>query len=165
MSQDPLFEHLREQAWRRKLSPAEEAQLSEWLAAHPEAREDWEVEAGLSEGLGRLQDYAVPSNFTARVLQAVELDRAAAERAKRRHVWFGHRWLRWAVYSIILTAGLVTYQSYVQRARTEQLAKSLAAVSRVAPLPPSLEILTNFDVICALDRTPPPDEDLLKLLQ
>ena len=162
---DPLFEHLREQAWRRKLSPDEEAQLSEWLAAHPAAREDWEAEAGLNEALGRLPDVPVPSNFTARVVQAVELDRAAAERATRRHVWSGHRWLRWAaVYSVILAAGWITYQSHVQRVQTERLVRSIAAASRVAPWP-NPEILANFDVICALDRTPPPDEDLLKLLQ
>ena len=164
MSKDPLFEHLREQAWRRKLSPDEEAQLSEWLAAHPEAREDWEMEAGLSEALGRLPEVAVPSNFTARILQAVELERAAAERATRWHFWSGHRWLRWALYSVILAAGWATYQSHVQRVRTEEVAKSIAAVSRVGPWP-NPEVLTNFDVICALDRTPPPDEDLLKLLQ
>ena len=42
------------------------------LAAHPEAQADWEAEAGLNDALGRLPDVAVSSNFTARVLQAVE---------------------------------------------------------------------------------------------
>jgi hypothetical protein len=98
------------------------------------------------------------------VLQAVELDRAAAERSTQRNVWFWQHWLRWAAAFCLAVAGLVTIQSRLQLVRTERLAKNIAAVYRVAPLP-SPEILTNFDIICALDRTPPPDEDLLKLLQ
>src|SRR5579859_4217742 len=165
MSKDPLFEHLREQAWRGKLSPGQEAQLQEWLAAHPQAREDWESESGVNEALGRLPDVAVPSNFTARVLQALELEAAAAQRKVARTRWFARQWLwrRVAACSIVL-AGLITLESWVQRLRTERLANNIAAVYRVAPLP-NPEILTNFDVICALDRTPAPDEDLLKLLQ
>jgi anti-sigma factor RsiW len=165
MNRDPRFEHFREQAWRGNLLPNQEAQLREWLAAHPEAREDWEAELGLSEALERMPDVSVPSNFTARVLQAVELDKVSKERTAHRHSWSWHRSVvRWAAACVVILAGFVTYQSYVQRIASERMAKSIAAVSRVTPyLNP--EILTNFDVICALDRTPPPDEELLRMLQ
>src|SRR5437016_5673626 len=164
MNQDPLFDSLLEHAWRGKLSPGQEAQLREWLSAHPEAREDWEAELGLNEALGRLADAPVASNFTSRVLQAIDLDRAAGERSTPGRVWFKHSWFRWAAACSIVVVGLITIQSYIQLVRTEKLANNIAAVYRVAPVP-NPEILTNFDVICALDRTPPPDEELLKLLQ
>ncbi len=77
MSNDPTYNRLRELSWRRKLTGAEEAELRAWLAAHPDAQADWEAEAGLNAALGRLPDAPVPSNFTARVLQAVEREAAA----------------------------------------------------------------------------------------
>src|SRR5262245_543785 len=75
---DPL--KLQEAGWRRKLTPAEEAELQAWLAKHPEAQADWKAEVGLNEGLRGLPDAPMPSNFTARVLQAVEREEAAAGR-------------------------------------------------------------------------------------
>ena len=164
MNRDPQFEHFREQAWRGNLLPSQEAQLREWLAAHPEAREDWEAELGLSEALERLPDASVPSNFTARVLQAIDLDKAAKARKLPRQVWPWQRWVRWAAACVVILLGFATYESWVQRVESERMAKSIAAVSLVTPLL-NPEILTNFDVICALDRTPPPDEELLKMLQ
>src|ERR1043166_4926015 len=88
------YNQLREQSWRRKLSPNEEAELRAWLAAHPEAQADWETEAGLTEVLNRLPNAPVPSNFTARVLQNIECD-AAAEVRKRvpGRNWFLRSWL------------------------------------------------------------------------
>jgi len=164
MNKDPLFEHLREQAWRGKLTPSQEAQLRDWLSTHPEARDDWDAEAGLSEALGRLPDVPVPSNFTARVLGAVNLERSAAQRSAPKFGRIWERWVRWAAACAVILAALAAGLSFVERFKTERLANSIAEVSRVAPLP-SPEILANFDVICALDRTPAPDEDLLKLLQ
>ena len=89
MTNDPIYNRLRELSWRRELTAAEEAELRAWLAAHPEAQADWEAEAGLNEALRQLPDAPVPSNFTARVLQAVE--REAALRERRR----GARWRVW----------------------------------------------------------------------
>src|SRR5690242_15869781 len=107
MSKDPLFEHLRKQAWRRKLSPEEEAQLGEWLVAHPEAREAWEADVGLNEALGRLGAVPVPSNFPPRVLGAVGVVTATAERRDRRHVWFEHHWFRWAAACLIIVVAMI----------------------------------------------------------
>src|ERR1039457_2212594 len=76
---DP-FSKLRETSWRRELTSAEESALRDWLAEHPEAREDWEADAALNRVLERLPEAPVPSNFTARVIQAVELEKAVALR-------------------------------------------------------------------------------------
>src|SRR5438105_13622263 len=80
MANDPLYNHLREINWRRKLSAAEARQMRQWLEGHPEAHADWEAELALGEGLGRLPDAPVPSNFTARVLQAVGREQAVEGR-------------------------------------------------------------------------------------
>src|ERR1051325_11026338 len=69
---DRQYQKLLETAWRRKLDAQEEAELRAWLQAHPEARADWETEAALTDHLSRLPQAPVPSNFTARVLQAAE---------------------------------------------------------------------------------------------
>ena len=166
MSNDPTYNHLRELNWQRKLTGAEEAELRAWLAAHPEARADWEVEAGLNAALGRLPDVSVPSNFTARVLQAVKGDAAAELRRSGRkwRPWWHLRWLpKVAVAAVILGAGLVSYRQF-QAARFAEYAQSVAAVSDVSSLP-SPEILKDFDAIDRLSATPSPDEQLLALLE
>src|ERR1700690_4482069 len=68
MKDEPLQNPLRELVWRRKLTEAERA----GLRAPPETQADLEFESLLTEGLARLPDAPVPSNFTARVLQAAE---------------------------------------------------------------------------------------------
>lgn len=166
MSDDPIYTHLRELSWRRKLTPAEAAELQAWLAAHPEARENWEAEAGLNEALGRLPDAPVASNFTARVLQAVERE-TASERRRRQRKWRFAEWLRWlpraAVAMVILGVGLISFQR-VRSPHYRSLVQSVAAVSRVSSLP-SPEILEDFDAIRVSNPTPAADEELLAVLK
>jgi len=166
MTNDPLYHHLRELSWRRKLTPAEAAELQAWLAAHPEARENWEAEAGLNEALGRLPDAPVASNFTARVLQAVERE-TASERRRRQRKWRFAEWLRWlpraAVAMVILGVGLISFRR-VRSPHYRSLVQSVAAVSRVSSLP-SPEILEDFDAIRVSNPTPAADEELLAVLK
>jgi hypothetical protein len=166
MSNDPIYNHLREESWRRKLTKAEEAELRAWLAVHPETRADWQVEAGLNEGLGRLPDAPVPSNFTARVLQAVERE-AVAELRRPQGNWLAWLWLRWlpraAFAAMAVGVGLLSFHQ-VQSAHRKKLAESVAAVSAVSSLP-SPDILGDFDAIRALNPNPAPDEQLLAVLQ
>ena len=166
MTNDPIFNHLRELSWRRKLTGAEEAELRAWLAAHPEAQADWEAEAGLSAALGRLSNVPVPSNFTARVLQAAGREAAAELRRGERTGPFWRR-LRWlpkvAFAAIVLGTGLVSYRQF-RAVRFAEYAHSVAAVSDVSSLP-SPEILKDFDAIRASNANPLPDENLLAVLQ
>lgn len=166
MTNDPLLNRIRELRWRRKLSAAEEAELRAWLAGHPEAQADWAAEANLGELLDRLPDVPVASNFTARVLQAVERESSAPGHPSP--AWTGWlSWLRWlpraAFATVILGAGLIAYHEVVSAHRA-QLARSVALVSDVSSLP-SPRILEDFDVIQALPATPPADEQLLALLK
>src|ERR1041384_3131682 len=106
---DPRIQKLHEAAWRRKLDAREEAELRAWLAAHPEARADWEAETTLTQHLARLPQAPMPSNFTVRVLQAAE--RVVADRphvSKWSALW---RYLlpRTAIAGLALASGFLAY--------------------------------------------------------
>jgi hypothetical protein len=167
MFNDPLYEQLRETSWRRKLTASEEARLSKWLAENPEAQSAWDLEAGLNETLAGLPNVPVASNFTARVLEAAKRDAIAdhpeAGRLHQRTSW----WTRWlpkaALATVVLGAGLVSY-NHIQTTRRAEWALSLTTVSQVPSLP-GPEVLSDFDAIAALGSTPPADEELLKLMQ
>ena len=164
MQDDNLYKDPRELSWRRRLSPAEEARVRAWLEAHPDARADWETEAGLSDALDRLKEPEVPSNFTARVLAAVEADAVRAGRAGvvGRQIWrfWNWRWLpKAALASMVLVAGLLGLQHY-QHAQRVQYARSVATISEVASLP-SPAILQDFDAIHAMNQTVAQDFDTI----
>jgi anti-sigma factor RsiW len=165
MKNDPLSTRFRELSWRRKLSPSESEELRAWLAAHPEAQEDWDAEIGLSETLDRLPNVPVASNFTARVLQAVEREDNAVQR--RVHAgWRISKWLKWlprtAFAAAAVTASLIGVHTIWEHKRAEAYRQSVTAVSEVASLP-SPEILQDFDAI--RDLNPAPDEELLQAFQ
>ena len=165
---DPLYIQLRELSWRRKLTDAEEAQLRAILAAHPEAQADWEREAGLNQLLEQLPDVPVASNFTHRVLQAVEREAGGQSRAptaRRRLCWPSFGWLpKAAVAAAVLCVGLLGYHHHRVTLRA-QIAQSLPRVSSVISLS-SPEVWENFDAINRLSRTPPAaDRELLALLK
>ena len=166
MTNDPTYSHLRELSWRRKLTAAEEAELHAWLAAHPEARAEWDAEAGLNVALGALPDVSVPSNFTARVLQAAERE-AAAEQRRPDRGWLGWLRLRWlpkvALTASVVSAGVVSCLM-IQDAQHKSLVNSVVIVSTMSSLP-SPDVLRDFDAIRASSLTPCPDEQLLTVLQ
>jgi anti-sigma factor RsiW len=156
---------LRETSWRRPLTAAEQAELRAWLAAHPEARADWEIEAGLSAALHRLPDPPVPSNFTTRVLRAIERE-GAAER-QRVAAWRSWTWRGWlsrtataAAVVVLIMVGTQVHQA-VYRAR---LGHSMVVASSVAAAP-SPDSLADFEPIQRLSRSPGADTELLSLLQ
>ena len=166
MTNDPLETRLREIHWQRKLSSSEKTELQAWLAAHPEARAQWAIEEKLSIALGQLSDVPVASNFTARVLQAVERDAAVAV-SRQRGPWrwsWRLRWLpRFAVTAVVLGAGFASYRELVSL-KFSRYGQSVAAVSNVSSLP-GPDVLRDFDAIRALNRTPAADEDLLAALK
>jgi anti-sigma factor RsiW len=157
------YNQLLEESWRRKLTASEEGELRAWLAAHPEAQSDWEAEGELNEALGRLADAPMPTNFTARVLQAVELE-GATESCGRAWAWQWWRWLlpKAAAAAVVLGAGLLAYHQHEVTKRVE-LAQSVAAVSEAAI--PSPDALQDFEAIRRLNPAPPADKELLALLQ
>jgi anti-sigma factor RsiW len=162
MNHDPVYRRLRELSWRRPLTESEQADLRAWLAAHPEAQAEWEVETNLSAMLQQLPDAPVPSNFTARVRQAVEREAMAAERRS------GFPWTRrWRVFLprtaaavVFIGLGLFAYHRRTVL-RQAELVRTVAAVREV----PKPELLEDFEAIRRFGSTPSPDEELLALMK
>ena len=163
---DPVYEHLRELSWRRKLTPSEESRLRAFLGAHPEAQADWESEARLSEMMGALPDAPIASNFTARVLEAVKLEELGELRKlrKSRAGWWQRLVTRAALAGLVGATGFVSIRQLHQAHVRAEVKSSLATVSEMPPMP-SPELLQSFDAIRALSPPPAADEKLLALLQ
>jgi|SRR5437773_158746 len=162
---DQAKDQLRELNWRRPLTEAEQAQLRGWLETDREERADWEAEARLTEGLSQLSDAPLPSNFTARVLEAVERDAAASSRRRRRARISS--WLRWApriaFAGLVGAAGFFSYQRFHEARVRADVRASVEVVSSV-PSMPGPEILENFEAIRVFSSSAA-DEKLLTLLQ
>jgi negative regulator of sigma E activity len=113
--------------------------------------------------LDKIPDAPVPSNFTARVLQAVEREESRQTRG-RNFTWNWRSLLpRVAVTAaVILFAGLTLRQHELTAQRTA-LARNVALVAGAQPLP-SVDALQNFDAIRRMSQ-PRADDELLTLLQ
>jgi anti-sigma factor RsiW len=167
MAQDHSDHSFREASWQRRLSPAEEAELSAWLATHPEAAADWQEELALTEVLHRLPDLPVASNFTTRVVDAA-IREAADETRKRSWLdlrnWSLTRWLPRAAFGLVIAAaGFFSFQQLYE-VQHEKMARSVSVMSEVASVP-GAEALRDFEAIRVLDASPAADLELLRLFQ
>ena len=161
---DPVYQRLREIAWRRKLTEAEEVELRAWLAAHPEAAAECELEFALSDALERLPDAPVPTNFTARVLPGIEREEIRPVRA-RDGGWFWRVLLpRAAVAMVVVGGGVFGYRQYRASEEVHAVGDSLVTVSSVTALPKP-EVLMDFDAIDKLASESLADQELLTLLK
>jgi len=163
MKNDGPFTKLRELSWRRKLTETEQADLHAQLAADAGARDDWAMESALNTALDRLPDAPVPSNFTARVMQAVE-----REAARPRAGSWSWNWQvlvpRIAVAVMVVGFAGLVYQRHESAKRTE-LARDITLLAKAQPLP-GVEALKNFDAIQRMSQTSTPaDDELLALLK
>jgi hypothetical protein len=157
------YQHLRETSWRRPLSGDEEARLESYLALHPEAQSDWELESGLTGFLGQLPDAPMPSNFTAQTLQAVEREMAAAPRGmpfwERLEQWVHRAFPRVAWACIVTALAFVGYHQYQAYSRDE-MEKALIQFTKAADLKDP-GIFKDLEAIRRVGQMPPPaDEDL-----
>ncbi|HVU27638.1 MAG TPA: hypothetical protein VHG71_07870 [Verrucomicrobiae bacterium] len=124
---------------------------------------DMELEARLMKVLAKLPDAPVASNFTARVLQAIDLEesRSARKWTVRRN-W--HALLpRVAIAAIVIGFAGLGFHRHELAVHRAVLAKNVALVATAQPLP-SVDALKNFDVIQRMSQ-PRADEELLALLQ
>jgi hypothetical protein len=150
---------LNESLWRRKLSDAERAGLH----AQPEL----ELEAALTRALEKIPDAPVPSNFTARVLDAVERAERAETRNDHSPGWtLNWRWL-WprvaAVAAVLIFIG-VAAQRYEANSHRIKLAENVARLAAAQPLP-SVDVLENLDAIQRMSQSGHADGELLAALQ
>lgn len=147
----------RERLWRRPVSATERAALR----GQPEL----ELEARLTGALARLPNASVPSNFTSRVMAAIDREEAQSARGWRWR-WNWHFLLpRLAVSTaIVLFTGLGLQQYQVVHRRAE-LAHTLSVVASATVPVPSADVLENLDVIQHLGQTRSADTGLLADLQ
>jgi negative regulator of sigma E activity len=142
-----------ETLWRRKLSAAGRA----GLRTQPELA----MEAQLTDALAKIPDASVPSNFTARVLAAIELEEAQAARSVWRWNW--HSLLpRVAVATAVLVFAGVSLQRYETNSHRAALARSVVLLATSQPLP-SVDALENLDAIQRMSHPAHADEELLAL--
>lgn len=143
-----------ESLWRRKLSDAERAALHSPPALA--------VEAQLTAALTKIPDAPVASNFTARVMAAIELEEAAAGRNRDWHWNWRLPWPRVAVAAAVLIFAGVSAQRYEANSQRVMLAKNMATVTGAQPLP-SVDALNNFDAIQRMSQHA--DDQLIALMQ
>ena len=141
--------------WRRKLSAAEHAGL------HPQP--ELELEARLTQALAEIPAAPVPSNFTARVLAAVDLEEARIARSRSWALNWRALWPRVAVAAAVLIFAGVSLQRYEANSQRAALAKNLALVAR-SPLP-GVDALENLDAIQRMSQSGHADNELLAVLQ
>jgi anti-sigma-K factor RskA len=110
--------------------------------------------------LSRLPDTPVASNFTSRVMRAIELEEAARSREKH---FFGWNWRallpRAAVAALVVVSVLAFYQQETYSRRAE-LARSVAQLAAASP---GVEALQNFDAIRRMSQPAHADTELLAL--
>jgi hypothetical protein len=111
--------------------------------------------------LARLPDAPVASNFTARVLQAIELEE------KRRSRWRTMGWYwrvfvpRGAVAALLIGFAAFTFHEHELVVQQQDLARNAALVA--SQQMPSMDALNNFDAIQRMSQTAHPDDELLAL--
>ena len=159
MNDKPISDELRELLWRRPLSEAEQLRAGD----RPETRAELELEARLNAALEQLPPAQVPSNFTARVLQAIDLEEARP--AARGWRWALPRWVpRLAVMAAVVAVSAFSWQHHEVVQQRVALARSVAAVAESSALP-GVEALKNYEVIQRMGQSQKADDDLLALMQ
>jgi len=159
MKDKPLPDELRELLWRGRLTDAERARA----AGRPEALAELELESRLNEALAQLPAMHVPSNFTARVLQAIDREEARGNRPAWHWAW--PRWLpRVAVTAAVIACAALSWERHAVYAQRSALAHSVAQVAGSSSLP-GVEALNNYEVIQRMSQAQHADETLLTLMQ
>jgi len=159
MKDKPTPQELRELLWQRQLSAAERARV----AGQPELRAELELETRLNDALTQLPAVKVSSNFTARVLQAIDREDTFPQTNARRWSWT--RWLpRLAVSTAAIAFAAISWQHHEMNQRRTAIAQSLAQVAETSAMP-GVEVLANYDAIQRMGQSQHADEQLLALMQ
>jgi len=146
----------REWVWRRPLTAAERAKVG--------AEPDLELETLLTEGLKHIPDAPVPSNFTSRVLAAVDREEGARVSSRSWH-WNWRMLLpRVVAMAAILVFTGTVWERYEVRSERSILVKNIAQVTYSKQVP-SLDAIYNFDAIQRMSQPVAADKELLALMQ
>ncbi|HEV2694576.1 MAG TPA: hypothetical protein VG347_16905 [Verrucomicrobiae bacterium] len=148
--------NLRESLWRRKLTDAERAQLPTDAELAAEAR--------LTDALAKTANVPVASNFTARVMDAIEREERQTARAH------GARWSwrfvfpRLAMTAAVLVFTGVTIQRYEASSHRLEMVRTVAMVASHTSAP-SVDALKDLEAIQRMSQSAHADNDLLAAFQ
>ena len=148
--------NLHESLWRRKLTGAQRAELR--------ARPELETEARLTDTLAKLSDVPVASNFTARVLDAIDREERATVRSSGWQWNWRSLFPRLAVSAAVLIFAGMSIQRYEARSHRQEMARTVAMVAG-AGTQPSVDALADLDAIRRMSQSGHADSDLLADLQ
>ncbi|MDR3459163.1 MAG: hypothetical protein P4N60_17170 [Verrucomicrobiae bacterium] len=146
----------RESLWRRKLTDAERAALRD--------RPELAAEARLTAALARSPNVPVASNFTTRVMDAIEREEQQAARA---HGWrWSWRFLfpRVAVAAAVLVFTGVSIQRYEASSYRHEMVRTVVMVTTDKSAP-SVEALKDWEAIQRMSQSAHADGDLLAAMQ
>jgi len=151
---------LREFAWRRRLTPEEKSNLDAYLLVHPEAQQDWEDEAVLNQLLANVPDAPLSSNFTALVLQQIDLEERRAGRAYSKWLHRLRSWLpRFAVAILVVGLAGLGYRQYELNEAREKSKYLDRLITGMAATFPDEKIWKDFDAIAKLGQPVAPAQD------
>jgi anti-sigma factor RsiW len=141
-----------------ELTPEEQGRLQELLATLPE-RVAWEEDRALGRALQSLPDVPVSSNFTARVMQELDLEETRAEQTRRapRRGWLAF-WPRLAGAGVAAVLAVFVWRDHRASERT-QLVRDASLISKDGASLPGAEVLRDFDAIDSLRHLPPSNDD------
>ena len=125
---------------------------------------DGQLEVALTQALARLPDAPVASNFTVRVLAAVDREDARGTRPGQVRFFWQVLFPRATVAATLLLVAVLSFQHYAERAEREHLVRTVAAATLAQPVP-STDALENLDAIQHLGETSHADTELLAALQ
>src|SRR4030095_15631752 len=109
------------------------------------AQPDWEEEVALNRLLANVPDAPLSSNFTARVLQAIDLEELREQRARRSASWLGrlHSWIpRMGMAALVV--GLALGYQKMQIHSLREKAKNLDTLAGVASTFSEAKIWEDF---------------------
>ena len=150
-------DNLRESLWRQVPSADE-------LRGQPELASDLQSEARLTKLLAKMPDAPLPSNFTARVWETIDLDEKQSARA-RSHGWNWRRLFpRLAVATALFLFIGIAAARYEQNRHRQEIARSVMLVARADTLP-SVDVLENLEAIQRMSQSAHADGELLAVMQ
>jgi hypothetical protein len=148
--------NLRESLWRRLPAGAERAALR--------ARPELAADGRLTDALAKIPDAPMASNFTARVMDAIEGEERLAARSSGWQWNWRSLFPRLAVAAAVLVFTGVSIQRYEITSQRHEMARNVAMVASSKSVP-SVEVLENLDAIQRMTQSAHADGDLLADLQ
>jgi len=150
-------------SFKPALTREDETTLERIFSADPSARAAWEEDRALSRAVQSLPNVPLSGNFTARVLQAIDLEEAREARENSpRGNWLKIFWPRLVGGGAALLLALFGLHE-LRVSKQMRVVKEVAFVSEDSGNLPSADVLRDFDAIEQM-RTAS-DVELLTALQ